>query len=84
MNSAMLEYDDFDLDTETADRLTLREAVKKAGQIRGAESDTFVRLKSVGTDEFIIVKVPAREVYAEWADRMRQRLARLSRKGMPR
>jgi hypothetical protein len=84
MNSAMLDYDDFDLETETADRFTLREAVKKAGEIRGAEPNTFVRLKNVGTDEFIVVKVPAREVYAEWADRMRQRLARLSRRSVSR
>lgn len=80
MNSAMLDYDDFDLETETADRLTLRDAVKKAGEIRSTERDTFTRLKRVGTDEFIIVTVPAREVYAEWADRMRQRFSRLSRK----
>ena len=83
MNSAMLDYDDFDLETETADRFTLREAVKKAGEIRGAEPNTFVRLKSVGTDEFIVVRVPVREVYAEWTDRMRQRLARLSRRSVP-
>jgi hypothetical protein len=80
----MLDYDDFDLETETADRLTLREAVKKAGEIRDAEPNTFVRLKSVGTDEFIVVKMPAREVYAEWAARMRQRLARLSRRSVSR
>ncbi len=84
MNSAILDYDDFDLETETADRLTLRDAVKKAGEIRSTERDTFTRLKRVGTDEFIIVKVPAREVYAEWADRMRQRFSRLSRKGISR
>lgn len=84
MNSAMLDYDDFDLETETADRFTLRDAVKKAGEIRGAEPNTFVRLKSVGSDEFIVVRVPAREVYAEWADRMRQRLARLSRRSVAR
>ena len=83
MNSAMLDYDDFDLETETADRFTLHEAVKKAGEIRGAEPNTFVRLKSVGTDEFIVVRVPVREVYAEWTDRMRQRLARLSRRSVP-
>ena len=84
MNSVMLNYDDFDLDAETADRFTLREAVKRADEIRGAEPDTFVRLKSVGNEEFIVVRVPAREVYAEWADRMRQRLARLSRRSVPR
>jgi hypothetical protein len=84
MNSAMLDYDDFDLETETADRFTLREAVKKAGEIRGSEPNTFVRLKSVGMDEFIVVKVPARELYAEWAGRMRQRLARLSRRSVSR
>ena len=84
MNSAMLDYDDFDLETETADRLTLRDAVKKAEELRGEEPNTFVRLKSVGADEFIVVKVPAREVYSEWADRMRQRLARLSRRGVQR
>ena len=84
MNSAMLDYDDFDLDTETADRLTLRDAVKKAGEIRASEPNTFVRLKSIGADEFIVVKLPAKEVYAEWADRMRQRLTRLSRRSVPR
>jgi hypothetical protein len=84
MNSAMLEYDDFDLETETADRLTLPDAVKKAEEIRAAEPNTFARLKSVGANEFIVVKVPAREVYAGWTDRMRQRLARLSRKGVSR
>ena len=82
MNSAMLDYDDFDLETETADRLPLREAVVKAGEIRNTEQDTFVRLKSVGKDEFIIVKLPAREVYAEWVDRMRHRLSRMSRRSV--
>jgi len=84
MNSAMLDYDDFDLETETADRYTLREAVNKAGEIRKAEPNMFVRLKSVGTDEFIVVKMPANQVYAEWTDRIRQRLARLSRRSVPR
>jgi len=84
MNSAMLNYDDFDLETATEDRLTLREAVKRAGEIRSAEPETFVRLKSVGTDEFIIVKLSAREVYADWVGRMRQRLGRLSRRSLSR
>jgi hypothetical protein len=80
MNSAMLNYDDFDLESATEDRFTLREAVKKASEIRSAEPDTFVRIKSVENDEFILVKASAREVYAEWAERLRQRYARLSRK----
>jgi hypothetical protein len=80
MNSAMLNYDDFDLETATEDRLTLREAVKKAGEIRSAEPDTFVRIKNVDSDEFIIVKIPAKEVYAEWADRIQRRLSRMMRK----
>ena len=84
MNSAMLDYDDFDLETETADRLTLREAAKKAGEIRSAEPDTFVRLKCVGKDEFVVVKMSAREVYAEWANRMRQRFSRMSRRSASR
>jgi hypothetical protein len=84
MNSAMLDYDDFDLETETADRFTLSEATKKAEEIRGTQPDTFARIKRVGIDEFIVVKVPAREVYAEWTDRMRQRLAKFSRRSVSR
>jgi hypothetical protein len=84
MNSAMLDYDSFDLETETADRLPLQEAVKRADEIRSSNPDSFVRIKKAGNDEFIVVKIPAREVYAEWADRMRQRLARLSRRSVSR
>ena len=84
MNSAMLDYDDFDLETETADRFPLQEAVKRADEIRRSEPDTFVRLKRVETDEFMIVKVSAKEVYAEWADRMRQRFAKFSRRSASR
>jgi len=84
MNSAMLNYDDFDLETETEDRYTLRDALKKADEIRARESDTFVRIKSVGPDQFIIVKVPAREIYAEWMDRMKMRLARITRRNKSR
>jgi hypothetical protein len=84
MNSAMLEYDDFDLEAETADHFTLQEAVKRADEIRRSEPDTFLRVKRVGKDEFMIVKVSAREIYAEWTDRMRQRLARLSRRSVSR
>jgi hypothetical protein len=80
MDSVILDYDDFDLETETADRLTLREAVQKTSEIRNVEPDTFVRIKKVGTDEFIIVKVSASEVFAEWKERMRHRLARISRR----
>jgi hypothetical protein len=80
MNSAMLDYDNFDLETETADRYTLHEAVKRAEEIRASEPDSFARLKRVGTDEFMVVKVSAKEVYAEWSDRMRQRLAKFTRR----
>lgn len=84
MNSAMLDYDDFDLERETQDRYPLREAVKKAAEIRGTEKNGFVRIKNVGMDEFVVVKVPAAEVYAEWMGRMRQRLARFSRRNSSR
>jgi hypothetical protein len=84
MNSAMLDYDNFDLETETADRFTLPEAVKKAEGIRSTEPETFARIKRIGMDEFIVVRVPAREVYAEWTDRMRQRLAKFSRRSASR
>ena len=80
MNPAMLNYDDFDLETATEEHLTLREAVKKAGEIRNTEPDTFVRIKTVDSDEFIVVKIPAREVYADWADRIQRRLSRMMRK----
>jgi molecular chaperone DnaK (HSP70) len=84
MNSAMLNYDDFDLETATEDRFTLREAIKKASEIRSAEPNTFVRIRSVGADEFILIKLSTKEVYAEWTERLRQRLARFSRRRVSR
>lgn len=80
MNSAMLNYDDFDLETATQDRLSLRDAIKTATEIRDREPGAFVRIKSTGVNEFLVVTLPAQEVYAEWMSRMRQRLARLSRR----
>jgi hypothetical protein len=84
MNSAMLNYDDFDLEKETADHLTLHDAVKKAGEIRSAEPDTFVRIRKADSDEFIVVKIPAEDVYAEWSERIQRSIGQMMRKRVAR
>jgi len=80
MNSAMLNYDDFDLDTATAERYSLRDAIQKASEARDANPDAFVRIKSAEAGSFIVVKVPANEVYDEWMNRIQRRFSRMWRK----
>jgi hypothetical protein len=47
MNSVMLNYDDFDLETATADRYSLHDAAQKAEEVRSKSPDVFARIKSV-------------------------------------
>ena len=84
MNSAMLNYDDFDLETATAKRYSLRDAVQNAEEVRSANPDAFVRIKNAEADSFIVIKVPAGEVYDEWMDRIHRRFSRMLRKRVPR
>jgi hypothetical protein len=80
MNSAMLNYDDFDLETATAERYSLRDAVQKAEETRRTNPDSFVRIKNAEADAFLVVKVPASEVYDEWVERIHRRFNRMLRK----
>lgn len=80
MNSAMLNYDDFDLDTAMAERYSLRDAVRKAEETRSANPDSFVRIKNAEADTFVVVQVPASEVYDEWMGRIHRRFSRMLRK----
>lgn len=79
MNSAMLSYDDFDLDTATADRYSLRDAMQKAEKVRHADPGSFVRVKSVEEDSFVVVTASPREVYDEWMSRIHHRWSRMIR-----
>jgi hypothetical protein len=80
MNSAMLNYDDFDLETATAVRYSLREAVQKAEEVRSDNPGSFVRIKNAEAEAFVVVKVPADEVYDEWMERIHRRFSRMLRK----
>lgn len=84
MNSAMISYDDFDLDTAMEDRVSLREAVKRATELRQVDDNVFVRIKSVGSDEFVVEEVSASYVYAEWMERLRNRISRFARRKVSR
>ena len=80
MNSAMSSYDDFDLETANAARYSLRDAVQKAEEVRSAHPDSFVRIKNAEADTFIVVNIPASDVYDEWTDRIYRRFSRMLRK----
>ncbi|MGD0829434.1 MAG: hypothetical protein ABR907_00730 [Terracidiphilus sp.] len=77
MNSAMLDYDDFDLEMACKTGLPLEDAVREATEMRGNDPKKFVRVRHVGRGEYAAVPISAEEVYAEWAGRMQQRLMRL-------
>jgi hypothetical protein len=80
MNSAMLNYDDFDLETAMSERYSLRDAISKAEETRSANPDSFVRIKNAEADTFVVVKVPASEVYDEWINRIHRPFGRMLRK----
>jgi hypothetical protein len=80
MNSVMLNYDDFDLDTAMAERYSLPDAMHKANEIRSTNPDSFVRIKNAEANSFVVIKVSASEVYEEWMDRIHRRFSRMQRK----
>lgn len=80
MSTAMIDYDNFDLDTELAERYSLPEAVSRAKQLRGATPDSFVRIKSVEGDKFLVKQLTTQEVYGEWMARIQGRLSEMLRK----
>jgi uncharacterized protein (DUF1015 family) len=84
MNSAMLNYDDFDLETVMAERYSLRDAVQKAEETRERNPDSFVRIKNAEADTFVVVKVPSNEVFDEWMERIRRRFNGIQRKRISR
>jgi hypothetical protein len=80
MNSAMLNYDEFDLETASMAGLPLEDAVREAVELRKRSPKTFVRVKRVGQGEYAAVQISAEEVYADWTGRMQQRLLKLLRR----
>jgi hypothetical protein len=80
MNSAMLEYDDFDLETACKKGVPLEDAVREATEIRRSNPKEFVRIRHLRQGEYAAVRISADEVYTEWTGRMQQRLMKLFRR----
>jgi hypothetical protein len=80
MSSAMLDYDDFDLETACKTGLPLEDAVREATEIRRSDPKKFVRIRPLGQGEYTTMQLSADEVYAEWTGRMQQRLMKLFRR----
>lgn len=85
MNPAMLDYDNFNFEAETQERHSLADTLKIASNLKTTQNKgVFYRIKDVGPDEFVVVKIPAADVYTEWLDRFRQRWHRMSRRSSQR
>lgn len=80
MNSAMLDYDNFDLETARKIGVPLEDAVREATEMRRSDPSKFVRIKHLGQGEYATTELSADEVYAEWTGRMQQRLMKLLRR----
>lgn len=81
MTTAMLDYEDFDLDTATEVGLPLEDAVREASAIRAREPGIFVRVKRSGDGNYVPLRISAEEVYAEWTGKFQMRLQKLLRRG---
>ena len=84
MTPAMLEYENFEIDSENADFYSLPDAIAKARAIRSSHPDTFARVESIDNDRCTVKALPASEVYAAWMQKIQNRLGRVLSKRMAR
>jgi hypothetical protein len=78
MLDAAVEYDHFSYDESSSRPLSLDEAVKKAAELRKADSANFYRVEAtdVTATGFRVEKVSVASVYADFVSRFAQRFMR--------
>jgi len=80
MSSAMLDYEKFDLGLEMEEKYSLEDAMARMNELRSRNPDFFVRINSSDGENFTVESIAAKEVYAEWMERFRNRLNRINRR----
>ena len=75
------DYERFTIDEATNPAMTLDEAVKKAREMRSADSSSFYRVESVdqNANAFRVEKVPIVAAYADFVSRIARTMFRYDR-----